>query len=83
MRHTIDDGICAECETIQQAALDATVRHFQADSRLTIAKLTRNRRIVSDLEPLVESLFQERSAAFRAYKEHLDGHAQGASQSGD
>jgi hypothetical protein len=39
MRHTIDDGICADCETIQQSALNATIRHFQADSRLKTAKL--------------------------------------------
>jgi hypothetical protein len=82
MGYTIDDGICAECETIQQAALDATVRHFHADSRLTIAKLVNDRRTIRHLEPLVETLFQTRSAAVRAYQEHLDMHTPKAAQSG-
>jgi hypothetical protein len=80
--YPLDDGICADCETIQQAALNATIRHFHVDSRLTIAKLVSDRRTISDLEPLVERLFQERSAAVLAYKAHVDTHAQKADHSG-
>jgi hypothetical protein len=71
MRQTIDDGICADCETIQQSALNATIRHFQADSRLKTAKLVHDSRNIRYLEPLVESLFQARSAAVRTYQEHI------------
>jgi len=82
MRHTIDDGICADCETIQQSALNATIRHFQADSRLKTAKLIHDSRNIRYLEPLVESLFQARSAAVRAYREHTKTHEQKAARSG-
>jgi hypothetical protein len=81
MRHTIDDGMCADCETIQQSALNATIRHFQADSRLKTAKLVHDSGSIRDLEPLVESLFQTRSAAVRAYQEHIASHTQKTSQS--
>jgi hypothetical protein len=78
----MDDAVCADCEIFQQAALNATIRHFHAESRLTIAKLIRDRLAISDLEPLVESLFQARSSAVRAYQDHIDTHAQEAAQSG-
>ena len=80
MRHTIDDGICADCETIQQSALNATIRHFQADSRLKTAKLIHDSRNIRYLEPLVESLFQARNVAVLAYQKHVDTHGQKAAQ---
>jgi hypothetical protein len=78
----MDDGVCADCDTLQQAALNATIRHIQAESRLTIAKLVNDRRTIRHLEPLVETLFQTRSAAVRAYQEHINTHAQKTAQSG-
>jgi hypothetical protein len=73
---------CADCETLQQAALNATIRHIHADSRLAIAKLIHDSRNLLDLEQLVESLFQERTAAVRAYQEHIDMHGQKAASVG-
>jgi hypothetical protein len=67
---------------LQEAALDATVRHFHADSRLTIAKLVRDRRTISDLEVLVASLFEARRTAVQAYLEHIATHTQKAAESG-
>ena len=75
----MDDGICADCNTLQQAALNATIRHIHAESRLAIAKLVHDSRAITGLQPLVDSLFQERSAAVRAYQEHTDTHAKAAS----
>jgi hypothetical protein len=76
------DEICADCTILHQAALEATVRHFHAESRLAIAKLVHDSRVLKDLELPVESLFQARSAAVRAYQEHVETHAQKAAHSG-
>ena len=78
----MDNAVCTDCEMLQQAALNATVRHFHADSRLTIAKLVHDSRTITALQPLVDSLFEARSAAVRAYQEHVDTHTQKAAQSG-
>jgi hypothetical protein len=78
----MDDAACADCEMLQEAALNATIRHFHAESRLTIAKLIHDSQAIRALEPLVDSLFQTRSAAVQAYQEHVDTHAQKAAQSG-
>jgi hypothetical protein len=71
----MDDEMCADCTVLQQEALKATVGHFHAESRLTIAKLVHDSPTIRALEPLVDSLFQARSAAVRAYQEHSDTHA--------
>jgi hypothetical protein len=76
------DVVCADCETLQQAALEATIRHFRAESSLAIAKLAQDSRKIRALEPLVESLFQARSAAVRAYQEHIATHTQKSAQGG-
>jgi hypothetical protein len=78
----MDDAVCADCKVLQEAALNATIRHFHAESRLTIAKLVHDRRTISELEPLVDSLFQARSAAVQAYQEHRDTHGQKAAETG-
>jgi hypothetical protein len=75
------DEVCAECVMLQQAALEATIHHIRAESSLSIAKLEHDSRKIRDLEPLVESLFQARSAAVQAYQEHIDTHPQKAAQS--
>jgi hypothetical protein len=77
----MDDKVCAACDILQQAALNATIRHIHAESRLTIAKLVHDSRNIGYLEPLVADLFQERSAAVRAYQEHTDTHIQKAATS--
>ena len=69
------DDECAECVMLQQAALEATIRHIRAESSLSIAKLEHDSQKIRHLEPLVESLFQARSTAVRAYEEHIDTHA--------
>jgi hypothetical protein len=74
----MEDRACADCETLEQSALNATIRHIQADSRLAIAKLIHDSRNLIDLEQLVDSLLQERIAAVRAYQEHVDAHAKKA-----
>ena len=61
---------------LQQAALDVIIRHTYAQSRLEIAKLQHDSLQLGILEPVVEHLLQERSAAVRAYHEHIDTHAQ-------
>jgi len=68
----MEDGACAECEMLRQAALEATIRHIHADNRLAIAKLVRDTRNIEDLEPLVENLLQARISAVRTYQEHVD-----------
>jgi hypothetical protein len=70
----MEDRACADCETLQQAALNATIRHISADSRLAIAKLQHDGLKIGILEPVVEHLFQERSAAVQAYQEHVATH---------
>jgi hypothetical protein len=70
--------MCPDCTMLHQAALEARVRHFHAESRLAIAKLVHDSRSIRDLEPLVETLFQARSVAVRAYQEHIDAHARDA-----
>jgi hypothetical protein len=70
----MDDAICPECKKLQQAALVAIMRHDHAQDRLTGAKLRRDSLQIIVLEPEVEHLFRERSAAVRAYGEHLDTH---------
>jgi hypothetical protein len=80
MGQATDDGMCADCEMLQQAVLNATIGHFRAQSRLAIAKLARDRRTIAHLEPLVETLSQTRSAALRAYREHVSMHAQKVAQ---
>jgi hypothetical protein len=74
----MDDAICADCEMLQQAALEATIRHIRAESSLAIAIMAHDSRKIGHLEPLVERLFQERNAAVRAYQEHVDVHGQTA-----
>jgi hypothetical protein len=74
----MDDGICPDCTMLHLAALEVRVHHFHAESRLAIAKLVYDRRTIRELEPVVEILFRARSAAVRAYQEHVDAHAQAA-----
>jgi hypothetical protein len=74
----MEDGACADCETLRQAALEATVRHIHAESRLAIAKLVHDTRNIEDLELFVERLGQARTAAVRAYQEHIATHPQEA-----
>jgi hypothetical protein len=81
MGYAMDDGICADCNTLQQAVLDATIRHIQTESRLAIAKLQHDSPKARALKPVVEHLLQERSAAVRAYQQHIDTHAKGEAAS--
>lgn len=72
----MDDGVCADCNTFRQRALDATLRHLRAREMLAFAKLNHDSQNLRDLEPIVERLFRERTAAVRTYRRHLDTHAQ-------
>ena len=76
------DEVCTDCTLLQRAALDAIIRHTYTESRLTIAKLLHDSLQIGFLEPMVEYLLRERSAAVRAYQEHIDLHAQKAAGSG-
>jgi hypothetical protein len=78
----MDDLACDDCMMLQKAALDAIIRHTDAESRLAIAKLQHDSLQTGILEPVVEHLFQERSSAVRAYQEHISTHAQEAARSG-
>ena len=78
----MDDLACDDCMMLQKAALDAIIRHTDAESRLAIAKLQNDSLQIEILEPLVERLFQERSAAVQAYKEHIATHPQDAASAG-
>jgi hypothetical protein len=80
----MDDGICADCTRLHQAALDAIVRHSHARSRLALAlaKLQDNSFEIKVLEPVVEHLFRARRAAVRTYQEHVDTHAQKVASAG-
>ena len=77
----MDDGICADCTTLHQAALDAIIRHTYTQGRLAIAKLQHDSLQIGVLEPVVEHWLRERSAAVRAYQEHVDTHAKEAASS--
>jgi hypothetical protein len=74
----MDEGVCPDCKVLQQKALDATLRHLHARNRLVLAKINQDSQDVKDLEPIVERLLRERTAAVRAYREHFDAHAQEA-----
>lgn len=72
----MDDPQCADCKMLQQAALVAVLRHNYAPSRLAIGKMRHDSPKKRFFEPVVEQLLQERSAAVRAYQEHVDRHGQ-------
>jgi hypothetical protein len=82
MGHEMDYGTCADCEMLHEVARDAIMQHVYTESKLSIAKLQHDSPKTRVLEPLVETLFQTRSAAVRAYQEHVDTHTQKAAQSG-
>jgi hypothetical protein len=75
----MDDPQCADCKMLRQAALVAVLRHNYAPGRLAIEKMRHDSPKRRFLEPVVEQLLQERSAAVRAYQEHTDTHAKAAS----
>jgi hypothetical protein len=77
----MDGGVCADCKTLQQRALEATLRHLRAPDMLAFAKMNQDSQNIRDLEPIVERLFRERTAAVRTYREHFDMHAQEAESS--
>jgi hypothetical protein len=78
----MDDAVCADCKMLQQAALEAIIRHNRAHSRLALARLQRDFPKIKVLEPVVEHLLQERSATVRAYQQHIDTHAKEATSQG-
>jgi hypothetical protein len=78
----MDDPGCADCTILYQAALQAIIRHNYARSQLALAKVQRDSQRIRVWEPVVEHLLQARSAAVRAYQEHVDTHAQKAAQGG-
>jgi hypothetical protein len=67
---------------LRQAALEAIIWHNHARSQLALAKLQRDSPKIRILEPVVKHLLQERSAAVRAYQEHVDAHTQKAAKGG-
>jgi hypothetical protein len=67
---------------LQKAALDAIIRHTYAESRLAIAKLRDDSLEIGVFKPVSEHLLQARSAAARAYEEHLDMHPEKAASAG-
>ena len=67
---------------LYQAALQAIIRHNYARSQLALAQLQRNSQRIRVWQQIVEHLLQARSAAVRAYQEHVDTHAQKAAQGG-
>jgi hypothetical protein len=75
----MDDAVCEDCKTLQQAALRAIIRHHYARRQLALAKLQHDRLRIRVLGAVVERLLQVRIAAVRAYQEHLDAHAKAAS----
>jgi hypothetical protein len=66
---------------LRQAAFVAIIRHNYAPSRLAIAKMRSDNPKRRVLEPVMEHLLQERSAAVRAYQEHMETHTQKAAPS--
>jgi hypothetical protein len=70
------DGVCADCERLQRAALDAIDRHLRTRNHLAIAMAEHDSQRVTDLKPVETHLFRARGAAIRAYREHFDTHAQ-------
>ena len=78
----MEDAVCAECTMLYQKALDAIIRHNYIRSRLAMAKLQRDTPKIRVLEPVVRHLYQARSAAIRAYQEHIDTHTAKAAQRG-
>jgi hypothetical protein len=78
----MDDAGCADCTTLYHAALQAIIQHNYARSQLALAQLQRNSQRIRVWQQIVEHLLQARSAAVRAYQEHVDTHAQKAAQGG-
>jgi hypothetical protein len=78
----MDDGVCADCTTLYQAALVAIIPHNYARSQLALAKLQRDSPRIKVWGPVVKHLLQARSAAVRAYQEHVDTYGQKAAESG-
>jgi hypothetical protein len=78
MGYTMDGWTCADCEMLHEVARDAIMQHVYTESRLATARLIHDRPRTVVLEPVVEHLLQERTAAVRAYQEHVDAHAKEA-----
>jgi hypothetical protein len=74
----MSDEVCADCKKLQQAALDAIMRHLRARNQLATAMAEHDRQTIADLEPVVAHLFRARGDAIRTYRGHFDTHAQEA-----
>jgi hypothetical protein len=74
----MDDVVCTDCLVLQQRALDATLRHLDSRRQLSLAKQNQDSQVIRVWELVVKHLYQARSAAGRAYQEHLNTHAQEA-----
>jgi hypothetical protein len=78
MSYAMDGWMCADCEMFHELARDAIMQHVCTESRLAIARLIHDCPRTGVLEPVVEHLLRERTAAVRTYQEHVAAHAKEA-----
>jgi hypothetical protein len=71
---------CSICETLRKNVVAAITQHYQLLSKLEIARISYDNRVIEKLEPRVRAAWTERLEANEAYQAHMRSHSNNSAQ---